>query len=137
MLKKIISVKHHTGTLSFGLLLLRLMAGFGMLTHGYPKLQRLLAGDMSFGDPLGIGEQLSLILVVFAEFVCSLLVILGLFTRLAVIPLIINMSVIVFVVHAGEGFGKQESALMYLVMYLVMLVAGSGRVSIDKLLSKK
>jgi putative oxidoreductase len=137
MLKKIISVKHHTGTLSFSLLLLRLMAGIGMLTHGYPKLQKLISGDMSFGDPLGVGEETSLILAVLAEFLCSLLVVLGLFTRLAVIPLIVTMSVVVFIVHSGDGFGKQEKALMYLVMYLVLLVAGSGKFSIDKLMAKK
>ncbi len=76
------------------LLLLRLGVGGLMLTHGIPKLMRLFGSDpIQFGDPIGIGVEASLTLAVFSEVICSVLIIIGLGTRLAAIPLIITMAV--------------------------------------------
>jgi len=115
------------------LLLLRLGVGLSMLTHGIPKLQMLLAGgEIAFPDPLGIGAIWTLILVVFAEVVCSVFLVLGLFTRLASIPLVINMAVAFFVIHGTDPFGKKELALFYLFIYLNLLVFGGGDYSLDR-----
>lgn len=108
-----------------------------MLTHGYPKLQRLFAGEMQFGDPLGLGPEVSLVLAVFAEFFCSILVMLGFGTRLAVVPLIVTMAVAAFMVHGADPFGRKEMALLYLVGYVVLLLTGSGKISVDRLISRK
>lgn len=122
-----------TGTnASIGLLLLRLFFAGMLLTHGYPKLVKLIEGNMQFGDPLGIGSEISLVLAVFAEFLCSILVILGLYTRLAAIPLIINMATAAFIVHAADPFGTKEKALLYLAAFIVLLFTGAGKFSIDK-----
>jgi putative oxidoreductase len=116
-----------------GLLLLRIAAGgFMAYSHGWGKFQKALSGDMSFGDPIGIGEEASLILTVFAEFFCGILVVAGLFTRAALVPLIITMSVAVFIVHADDPFGKQEFGLLYLIPYLTLFLTGPGRFSADK-----
>lgn len=115
-----------------GLLLLRIVSGGVMLTHGYPKFQKILAGNMQFGDPLGLGQASSLYFSTFAEFVCSILIVLGLFTRLATIPLIINMTVVFFIVHAADDFGKKEMPLLYLGMFIVLFFMGSGRFSLDR-----
>lgn len=113
------------------LLVLRIaIAGF-MLSHGLPKLSTLLAGDWSFGDPLGIGSSPSLVLTVFAEVVCSLLILIGLLTRLATLPLLFTMLVAAFVVHAPDPFGKKELALLYALVYATLFFAGPGRYSID------
>jgi putative oxidoreductase len=56
---------------------------------------------------------------------------------LATIPLIITMSVAAFVAHGADPFGKKELALLYLVIYLFLLFAGSGKFSIDYLISRK
>ena len=116
-----------------GLLFLRLASG-GMMaySHGWGKLQKMLGGDMSFADPIGMGEEASLVLTVFAEFVCGILVALGLFTRAALIPLIITMVVAVFIIHAEDPFSKQEFGLLYLVPYLTLFLAGPGKLSLDK-----
>lgn len=109
-----------------------------MLTHGSGKLETLLdGGPVTFPDPLGVGNYLSLLLVVGAEFGCSILIILGLGTRLATIPLMITMLVAVFIIHAKDGFEKQELGLMYLVSYLVLLGVGAGKNSLDYLIHKK
>ena len=137
MIKKLLSTRIHTGTTHFSLLLLRLASGGFMLTHGVPKLQRILSGEMRFGDPLGLGSEVSLVMVVFAEFVCSILIILGLGTRLASIPLIVTMAVAAFIAHGDDPFGRKELALFYMVVFVVLLFAGSGKYSIDRLISKK
>lgn len=115
-----------------GLLLLRFVSGGALLTHGYPKFQKILAGNTQFGDPIGLGSATSLYFSTFAEFLCSILIVLGLFTRLATIPLIINMTVIFFIVHAADEFGKKEMPLLFLGMFLVLFFTGPGRFSIDK-----
>ncbi len=121
------------------LLLLRLSFGAAMAYgHGWGKLNRLFSGEeITFFDPFGIGPVASLGLVVFAEFLCSILIGLGLLTRLAVIPLIITMVVAVFVRHAGDSFGQIEKGLMYLFVYIALLFTGAGAYSIDALIKKK
>lgn len=118
-------------------LILRLTLGLLMLSHGIPKLMKLLNGTMEFGDPIGIGVPASLTLTVFAEVVCSLLIVIGLWTRLALIPLIITMAVAVFIVHINDDLGTMESALMYLLCYVALFLLGSGTYSMDAVLKRK
>ena len=120
--------------IDLSLLLVRLAAGGFMFTHGFGKL---VNGNFEFGDPIGLGPELSLGLTVFAEILCASLVLVGLFTRLAVIPLIITMLVAVFIVHADHDFGKKELGLFYLINYLVIFLSGAGKYSLDKLILKK
>jgi putative oxidoreductase len=116
-----------------GLLMFRLVSGGIMVySHGWGKLQGVLSGDLSFADPIGIGEMPSLILAIFAEFVCGVLVALGLFTRAALIPLIITMVVAVFIIHADDLFSKQEFGLLYLIPYVTLFLTGPGKISLDK-----
>jgi len=120
-----------------------------MANHGWGKLQMLLEGGQ-FPDPIGIGGGISLVLVVLAEFVCAILVILGLATRLAAVPTVIAMAVAAFVVHgndpwsmekaakaffAGESksWASKEPALLFLFPFLALVLTGAGRFSIDHL----
>ena len=136
-MKKLFQTKLNNTSIDLSLLLLRLATGVFMLTHGFPKLQRLLAGEMQFGDPIGLGPEVSLVLAVFAEVVCSILIVLGLGTRLAAIPLIVTMAVAAFIAHGADPFGRKEMALLYLVGYVVLLLSGSGKFSVDRIISKK
>lgn len=116
-----------------GLLILRVGMSALMLTHGIPKLLRLFEGDMSFGDPLGIGSALSFVLVVFAEAICPILIILGLKTRLATIPVIITMLVALFMVHWNDPIADKEKALLYLTGFVAVALAGGGKYTIKQL----
>ncbi|MFD2571398.1 DoxX family protein [Spirosoma soli] len=113
------------------LLLLRISVNGFMLTHGIPKLIRILNGDMSFGDPLGIGSGPSLVLATFAEAGCAVLVLLGFYTRLATLPLMFTMLVAAFIAHGGDPFGKKELSLLYLLIYATLFFVGPGKYSID------
>ena len=137
MFKKLLSPTLQSPQTDWGLLILRIGISFFMARHGYDKLQNLLAGSSDFPDPLHIGGQLSLALTVLAEFFCSILLVLGLFTRFALIPLIICMVVIVFVVSAKESLDDKEHALLFLVAYIALFCTGAGKFSVDGLMVRR
>jgi putative oxidoreductase len=120
-----------------GLLFMRLGVGVVMLfTHGSDKLVNFSSISPGFPDPLGLGSTFSLILVVFAEFFCSLAIIFGIFTRYAAIPLFFNMLVAAFFVLNGDPWAKKEVAIVYMIIYLALFFTGGGRYSIDMKLFK-
>lgn len=140
---------------SIGLLILRIgMAGY-LVTHGWGKLQMVLAGQhQMFGDPIGLGSRLSLFLVMFAEFVCALLVLVGAATRVAAIPIVITMGVAAFVAHGSEpwtmtkaaelffsgaskSWASKQPALMFGAAFLALIFTGAGRYSVDALISRR
>ncbi|KQT35473.1 DoxX family protein [Chryseobacterium sp. Leaf405] len=120
------------------LLIVRVFIGFAMLSHGFPKLQMLLdGGKIEFFDFLGLGPMISLVLTVIAEFVCSILLILGLFTRVALGFLIFTMIIAGFVVHGADPFEKREMSMIYLSVYLLLIAFGAGKISVDYLIEKR
>ncbi|MDR7129862.1 putative oxidoreductase [Algoriphagus sp. 4150] len=121
-----------------GLLIMRLGAGGMMLTHGYPKLMRLIGDEpIKFMDFLGIGSVASLSLAVFAEVVCSILIMIGFKTRLATVPLMVTMLTAALIAHAADPFGKKELPLLYFVVFLGILIFGAGKFSIDGFSNRK
>jgi putative oxidoreductase len=117
-----------------GLLVLRLWLGLSLIClHGWTKLSKFSSMSSKFADPLGIGTTQSLALATFAEVVCAILIVLGLFTRLASLALAINLGVAFVLVHklAFKGPGGGELAWIYLAGFIVLFVAGPGRLSID------
>jgi putative oxidoreductase len=115
-----------------GLLLLRLWLGVSMVwLHGWAKLVAVFAGRLSFPDPLGLGSAPSFLLAIFAEIICSVFLVLGLWTRWAALILAFTMGVAFFVVGKVDWKGS-ELAWLYFGGYLVLFVAGAGRLSMDK-----
>lgn len=126
-----------------GLLILRIGAGGYLATHGWGKVGMVFEGKGLGMDPIGLGETTSLVLVAFAEFVCSLLVLAGLFTRLAALPVVFAMGVAAFVAHANAPWtmqpngGSKEPALMFLTCFLALAFTGAGRFSLDHVLRQR
>ncbi len=85
---------------------------------------------------LGMGSSLSLGLATFAEFFCSLLLIAGLFTRLATIPLLVTIFVILHL-HHWQFYGEHELVPAFLAAFLAILLFGPGKYSLDARISKK
>ncbi len=120
-----------------GVLLLRLFFG-GMFTYyGWGKIAAYNEILPQFGDIIGIGPKLSFNLVIFGEFVCGILIALGLVTRLAVIPSFITMVVAYFIAHGNDAFADKIPAFTYLILSVIIFINGSGRYSADALLFKK
>lgn len=122
-----------TGT-SVILLLLRVFIGILMLTHGWAKLSNFENLFHTFSDPIGMGSEISLILTLSAEVGCSVLLILGVFTRLVTLPLAFTMCVAIFIVHANDPFAVKELPMLYLSIYTTLFFLGGGRYSLSRIL---
>ncbi|MEB8328971.1 DoxX family protein [Flavobacteriaceae bacterium KMM 6897] len=119
-------------TTDVGLLLLRVVPSAMLITHGYPKFQKLLNGDFEFSDPIGLGAAPSLFLTVIAEFICPVLLIIGFKTRWAALPPAFVMFVATFIVHISDALGRKELAIMYLGFFIIIMLLGPGRYSADR-----
>ncbi len=136
-MKKLFSTSFSQNAIHLNLLIIRIIFGGLMIPHGLKKINSFDTLIHKFSDPLGVGSAASLSLTIFAELVCAALVIAGLFTRLAAIPLIIAMAVAVFYAHNGEIFGKGEMGMLYMAAFVVILIAGPGKYSLDKRIERR
>jgi putative oxidoreductase len=135
-MRKLFSASFTNGAVHFSMLLLRVVFGAMIITHGWPKLMNFASLSHKFADPLHVGKATSLGMVVFAEVFCGVFIILGLLTRLAAIPLIILMIVAIFMIHAHDAIEVKEKAILFLTAFLVILFVGPGRMSFDGLIGK-
>jgi len=135
-MKKLLSTSYTTFSFNTAMLLLRFALGILMIVHGYDKLVHFNAYKQDFFNFLHLGQTVSLSLSIFAEFFCALFLMIGLFTRLTVIPLIINMIVVVFFVHNSDFFGQGERATLFLAGFLTLLLLGPGKASVDGIMGK-
>lgn len=116
-------------------LFLRLFVGFMMLTHGIDKIMNFSSLESTFPDPIGLGSKWSLIMIILCEAGCSVLLILGLFTRLAVLPLIFSMTIAAFFTFPEIKMNTIELPLMYIGIYAAIFILGPGKYSTDKYIS--
>jgi putative oxidoreductase len=124
-----------------GLLILRLIFGLILIYgHGLDKLSVIFGGqEIQFFDPIGIGTKLSFHLAAFAEGICSIFLILGLFSRVAAFILTLNF-IVVFSFHAfiaHDAFSVLELRFFYLFAFIAFIFTGPGRISLDYLLFNK
>ena len=133
---KFLSTKYSATAFDGAILMLRVVSGVLMMYRGYGNLIHFSEYKVKFMSFMGLGQTTSLLLVVFAEFFCALFIVLGLFTRFAVIPLITAMSVALFMAHNGDFFGDGEKAALYVGVFATLLLVGPGRFSVDRLFGK-
>jgi putative oxidoreductase len=134
MIKQFFAPGNDSTRTSVALLVLRVIVGLTMMAnHGMLKLRGFSSMSSEFPDPLGVGHSGSLGLMIFAEVICSLLLVLGLVTRFAALTLAIAMTTAFFAVHKAALTGEHngELAWIYLAAYLVLLIAGPGKLSVD------
>lgn len=110
---------------------------FMLANHGWQKLYKFEHMESKFMSFMGLSPSTSLGLVVFAEFFCSFLLIIGLFTRLAVLPLVITMLVVLNV-NDWKVFGEADSELpaIFLIGFVSIFFLGAGKYSIDAMIYK-
>lgn len=116
------------------LLVLRVWFAVPLLTlHGWGKLANFAERSSRFSDPYGIGSPASLALATFAEVFCSILLVIGFATRFAALSCLITMMTAFFFAHGHRftGQGNGELPFMYGGAFLVLLIAGGGRYSVD------
>jgi putative oxidoreductase len=135
-MNRFLSTKYSAGAFNFGMLVLRVVTGILLMSHGYSKLVQFSSLRFKFMNFMNIGSTASLSLIIFAEFFCGLLLILGLFTRFACIPIIIGMSVVVFIAAHGHIFAEGEKGAFYLAATITLLFLGPGKISVDGMIGK-
>jgi putative oxidoreductase len=128
--------------MDLGLLLIRVIIGTLMAFIGYEKLihfNELVVDDfwaknVSF---LGMKGAVPLALTVFAEFLCSLFLIIGFFTRISSFFLLFCMAYIFIVIFPGSILSKGDhgyefnTAFVYFAIYLGLFFTGPGKYSLD------
>lgn len=135
-MKKLLSTSYQEWAFDAAMLLIRLAFGGLMLAnHGFQKLVKFSSLQYKFPDPLHVGAKTSLLMVLFAEVFCAVLVIAGLFTRLAALPLVFAMIMAFFVAH-NHDVKEGETAAVFLAGFGAILLCGPGRVSLDKMMGK-
>ena len=121
---------------NFARLFLRVFIGVLMLSHGIAKIENFDLMVDTFPDPLGMGRAISLTLILLAEVGCSILLVVGLMTRLAVLPLIFGMVIATFFTYPVITLSNIELQMLYLGIYITILMLGPGKCSIDYLLKR-
>lgn len=135
-MRKLLSTRYNASAYNTGLLILRLGAGILMANHGYTKLENYNGMKVKFMEFMGLSPSITLALLIFAELVCAILIVLGLFTRFACIPLIISCTYAVWKSHNWDVFATGELAALFLVVFTTLLFTGPGKASIDNMISK-
>jgi putative oxidoreductase len=133
----LISTRYTAAMVDGALLLLRIGIAILMIPHGLQKLNGFDKMQNEFVSFMGLSPKLSLVLAMSAELGCSLLLLVGLFTRFATIPLIITMLTALFMAHQGALFGDGEKNGLFITMFLVLLILGPGEYSLDARLGKR
>jgi putative oxidoreductase len=133
-MRKLLSTNYSEGAFNFAILLLRVAFGILIMAHGYDKLIHFGDRHTTFMNFLGLGSSISLALVIFAELFCGLFVVIGLFTRFSVIPIIIVLAVAVIKAHHNAIFADAQPAALFLTGFIVLLFVGPGRVSVDSMI---
>jgi putative oxidoreductase len=140
MFKKLFIPSNDSDLTHMALLVARLWFGLTMLfNHGIDKLMHFHDQVGTFPDPLGVGQEASLILVVVAEVFASLFLAIGLLTRIAAAVLVVDMFVAFLMVHKTvlNGQGSGELAFLYLAGFVILVIAGGGLFSVDTLAFSK
>ena len=122
-------------------LLLRLFFGCAFISHGWPKMAGGSAFWLKLGKTMGKfgitwAPEFWGFMAAFAEFGGGILLLLGLFTRFSSFLISFTMFIAAFGAHGGQGFKAMELALVYLVCGILFLLKGSGKISLDYLISK-
>ena len=133
--------KHCKNGNDIGLLILRLVFAIVLLYgHGFEKLGVIFSGqEIQFMNPIGIGAKLSFYLASFAEGICAILLLLGLFTRFSALVLTLNF-IVIFIFNAfmvGDGFPILEPRFFYLFSFIALIFTGGGKFSLDNLLLRR
>ena len=121
---------------SFMILFVRLFFGALFLMHGLDKMMNFNQLSVTYPSVFGLGSYTTLMLSIFCEFACSIFLMVGMLTRIILIPMVVSMAVAFFDTHDGM-MPEGELSLIYLIVFFVLFVTGPGRYSVDYLIDRK
>jgi putative oxidoreductase len=116
---------------SIGLFFLRVLGGGLVILGRSPAWSEMLHSSRVLSDPLGSGGEAGWMLTIFSEFLCTVFVILGIFTRFTAIPPLVVMLVTALVMPVGTVWSTRETFLLYALPFFVLTFTGPGEYSVD------
>ncbi|EJM00569.1 putative membrane protein [Pseudomonas sp. GM102] len=115
-----------------GLLFLRVSGALFLLgVHGLPKLLDYSAELQRIEDPFHLDAHLTLILAIFAEVLCPLLIVAGVFVRLACLPILFVLLVALLIVHPQWSVAEGQFGWLLLILFTSIFIAGPGRLALN------
>jgi len=135
-MKKLLSTKYSAGSFNFATLILRLTLGIVMVYYGY-KLMSHFGENKAHGTSiLGMSREVSLLLMIFVKLACGLLLVLGLFSRIAALLIFLYMGYALYSQYHLDVFGSGTFAMVFFGGSLVLLLLGPGKYSIDSAMGR-
>lgn len=126
-------------------LFLRLFVGVMFIQFGIRHLINFSSLRYTFPPILGMDSETSLILMICIEVICSLFIMVGFLTRLAVLPPIIAMSIAEYhilhdmlsdtVTYSLSSTQPGYLPLMFIGVFIFFIIAGPGKISLDYFIS--
>lgn len=111
-----------------GLLFLRASGALFLLwVHGLPKLLNYSEQLKLIEDPFHLGAHVTLLLAIFAEVLCPLLILVGVLVRLACLPILAVLLIAMVVVHPEWTLFEGQFGWLLLILFTSVLIAGPGR----------
>tara|TARA_R110002049_G_scaffold214533_3_gene385986 strand:+ start:5541 stop:5990 length:450 start_codon:yes stop_codon:yes gene_type:complete len=136
-------------------LILRIISGTGFIIHGVAKLSRGTGGFEKLLTQLDVPfAQIMSNIVPYVELLGGICILIGLFTRIISLPLIVVMLTAMFTIHIQYGFSSintiglnengpvfgppgYEVNLLYIAILTTLIILGSGKLSIDEIIKGK
>ena len=122
--------------ISFLILLLRLFFGALFFMHGLDKMTNFSVLSDNYPSVLGLGSYTTLMVTIFCEFACSMFLMVGLMTRIVLIPMALAMAVAFFDIHDGM-MPEGELSLIFMIVFIILFMTGPGKYSIDWLIDRR
>lgn len=118
----------------------RLAVGLLFLSTGWGKAHSLEKVTQFFVSLHIPAPGLNAVVVAYSELICGALLTIGLFTRLATIPLIVSMIVAILTAKLGDIHGLFDlvgaDEFTYLCVLIMLALIGPGKASLDRLLCR-
>ena len=118
------------------LLLIRLVFGILFFMHGLDKMTNFNELSLTYPSVFGFGSYMTLMVAIFCEFACSMFLMVGLVTRIILIPMILSMAVAFFDIHDAM-MPEGELSLIYMIVFIGLFLTGPGRYSVDYLIDQR
>lgn len=110
-----------------GLFFLRLTGCLLLLhVHGLPKVFHFSEELTRIEDPFGLGPWMSLLPAIFAEVICPIFILVGIFTRLACLPIIGVLLVAMVFVHPDWSIAEGQFGWLLLIIFTTLALTGPG-----------
>ncbi|MCK6190585.1 MULTISPECIES: DoxX family protein [unclassified Pseudomonas] len=116
-----------------GLLFLRVSGALFLLwVHGVPKVLNYSEQLTLIEDPFHVGATVTLLLAIFAEVVCPVLIVVGVWVRLACLPILAVLLIAMLVVHPQWTLLEGQFGWLLLIIFTSVLIAGPGRLTLGQ-----